>query len=757
VKKKHWLSTLKEDNSSLRVALETKSDHQADGATVKKDADLILVEIRNSIHRNVTRILTHAQPTVKEDWERNLRQLERTQYSSDPSWNTTTSQLKLSAPGGGVGGGGDALPWETTSNAQWEEALPWDMPVHDALHVVNVRKDPQMSKTSVSNNVAFDATREEIGTSKDPVEGLSPNANNRESTTFPNSEPEPCKDESLTSTSQVRVDVVRTNVIETVSVMSDDTLRMDPSFKVDSRRKQPSLLELLRQPLEDEETLVMENVTTTPEKVSDTPWPSQPSSLLDLLNDDSATASAVDTQIVQNTFSVHVPSESSMSWADDSGFGDDSIETQRAAQPQSLINLLRRPIEDESPSFLGGENGQIASSAAGEKPKVRVERVTTAKMPAFDFHDESSDTKPALGSLDLITDEDDDDNKVSENWSGDLEKKPKTGEKPKVQRDERDTTATMPSFDFGNDFDDAMPTLGSGEDTSDESNDNNRLAPENWNNVSNTGDFSWQTDPSSLVGDDMEYYTSSSALDQGLAILLAMKDRDWEQLEAVAEFPEEEFPPEDEVIEIELESDSDSEENSDEGEDELTSLDDNEDDASLLGDIRDLLEWTSFGEIVLSTADYNVVLLQLATSTLQTDEAIKMMVKTYRHMTEVGRSNAECAPDATTYTILMVTLDRRAKAPSSAAEICKEMMSSDVKLSPEALVQGLRSFRRRNNIKDAECLFNSALDSESHETNVPVDAWLGLLRIYKHLDMQQEAVDLVTRCIQVRNGIGAFN
>jgi hypothetical protein len=183
-------------------------------------------------------------------------------------------------------------------------------------------------------------------------------------------------------------------------------------------------------------------------------------------------------------------------------------------------------------------------------------------------------------------------------------------------------------------------------------------------------------------------------------------------------------------------------------------LDDKEHDVSLLGDIQDLLEWTSFGEMMLSTADYNAVLLQLATSTLPTEEAIKMMVTIYRHMVELGRSGTECAPDATTYTILMVALDRRAKAPSSAAEICREMLNSDIEVSPEALVQGIRCLQRRSNVQDAERLFKSVLNSKSHETNVPAAAWLSLLQIYKHLDMRPEAVDLVLRCITMSHCIG---
>jgi pentatricopeptide repeat protein len=739
------------------VALEKRSDHLDAG--VKKDADLVLEEIRNSILRNVSRILTH-QPHVKKDWERNLQKLERAQYSSDLLLNATTSQVKLSPPGG------DTLPWETTTNDTCE-AFPWDKPVDDTLHVPNVSKDPQMDKVSVSNSAAFDATRHEAATSKkDSVEELSPPANTSVSTSFSNSESEPCKDESLMSTSQVRgVDVVRGDSIDKASGMSDDTLRTNKSSKMDSlmstketnpRREQPSLLELLRQPLEDKSPM-LEKIVTTPEKVSHTTLPSQPSSLLDLLNDDSATKSGVDTQIVQNTFNVDVPSESSTSWATDSSLGNESIEIQLAVQPQSQKDLLRRPIDDEFPS-IECENWQIASSA-GTKPKMRVEGVTTSEMSACDFDKEPSDIIPALGSSDLITDDDEDDNKVAPDiWGDDPKENPKTVETPKVQVKESDTRATMPSFDFGNDLDDAMPTLGVGEETLHKASVNNRLAPENGNNVSGTG-YSWQTYPSttSLVGEDTEYQPRSSVLDQGLAILLAMKDRDWEQLEPVVELPEDKFSSEDEVIEIELESDSESEKSSDEDEDKRTSLDENEDDASLVNDIRDLLEWTSFGEILLSTADYNVVLLQLATSTLQTDEVIKMMVKTYRHMTEVGRSDTGCAPDAITYTILMVALDRRARAPSSAAEICRKMMSSNVKLRPEAVVQGIHAFQRRNNVIDAECLLNCALDSESHETTVPITAWLGLLQMYKHHDMQQEAVNLITRCIQVSYEFGAFN
>lgn len=254
----------------------------------------------------------------------------------------------------------------------------------------------------------------------------------------------------------------------------------------------------------------------------------------------------------------------------------------------------------------------------------------------------------------------------------------------------------------------------------------------------------------SSMGGDSNPRLPSSIVDLGLALLLALKDKDWMIIEdqgSTGEDGEEQVgsaeedvgsSSTDEIIEIELDDDFDP-------------IDENVGSSTLLlDDINDLLRRAGDGDLFLSTDDYNVMLLTLATSSMATTKVVEMMLETFRHMSELAKSGVQCPPNASTYTILMVTMERRAQAPRSAAGICREMIISDVKLSSEAIVHGMRCLKAVNNFQDAKLLLDSAVNNESHASFIPAVGWCSLLQMYKQENMQQAAVSLIKKCIKVR-------
>lgn len=256
------------------------------------------------------------------------------------------------------------------------------------------------------------------------------------------------------------------------------------------------------------------------------------------------------------------------------------------------------------------------------------------------------------------------------------------------------------------------------------------------------------------TGNVEEPLSVAAAVDEGFSLLLALKRRDWTEIQDVDEDEHDDNPSheaivkEDVIVEEEVLEEEQTESDISE---EILSDDEHDhvEDDSLLETVETVLEEAALGDVVLSTTDYNALLLSIATASVQTNEAISLMLKTYDQMSELGRAGAECSPDATTYTILMVTLDRKAHAPLSAIDICRQMMNSGVMLSSAALVEGLSCLIRRNQTEDTKRLIHSVLDDDRSQLVIPGWAWTGLLRMYKNENMQDEALNLIDKCLQM--------
>ena len=464
-----------------------------------------------------------------------------------------------------------------------------------------------------------------------------------------------------------------------------------------------SLLDMLRQPIEDES--FVKRVAHEKSVHSDLqPTMIQPASLLDLLNDDSSDEAAH-----HSTIDVWGEAKSVSTKEDDPG---EAAVLANDSRP-SLLDVLREPIEDEILSNTGENSHEEFID-------------TRHRSEGLMFDSTSAVSRKSMESTFVFSG--DGTAKADQTEDGYIE-----GEKSSTLSDnlsvEKVCTLTQSFSD----------TLASA-----------------------TQCTSWQVDSFDKL--DLQRQSSSRALNDGLALILAMKDTDWSKFNAAIDSIGHDYRQKDyeeieelvdcgdkanEIVEEILEYDSES----DDGRindiaDEIAGCSEME---VLLERIRGVLDEASSGDIILTTGDYNMVLLCLSTSvSFITDDAIKMMIKTYHQMVELGKAGeGSCAPDANTYTILIAVMNRRAQAPLSAADICRDMIDSNAELSAEALVQGMRCFQRHNNVQDAERLLNTVLEREVHEAPIPAEAFIGLLEIYKSLNLQGDATDLVGKCIQV--------
>lgn len=616
-----WLSMVSKDDFSWQKPVgnrepleQLQNDHDShDTDSSITERDKRLDEIRNSLHGNIERILKE-KPAIKNKWRQNIRRRQREQrrqslsLSSSPR-NTDSQRNQTNEI--------NSKANSQSSNDSTELVEVWS---EEAAHGVDTEIQPASTPQD-----DFEATW------------------NTSSSSAAESE-------------------------QTSSIDNEESSALKP----ETHEKTTSLLDVLRQPIEDEKDVSPGlNVYDESDAVQDVESVSHHSSLLSLLTDDDA---------------FHDINETASSQVSDT---PESPE----AQPASLLDLLNDddvvPENNKTDSYLN-----------------TIEIARDAPSSLLDVLDQPIEDEP-------------DSNDVSRNLTASL--------------------ADTNQAEEGNDTD----IVGEQSDT--------------WSSVEG-----WHREPmgGNVIGNDSERRLSK-VVDEGLALLLALKGRDWSQMDDADESDEIDDPLEDsiegdhiveegieeEYLELDLNTDIDGTTHDEE-------LELGGDD-SVLENVEELLEEASFGEIVLSSTDYNALLLHVATSSLQTDDAISLIVRTYQQMTELGRAGADCSPDATTFTILMVALDRRANAPLSAVDVCRQMMDKGVELNSAALVQGLSCLNKRNQISDTERLMNSVLDNEASQLVVPTCAWISLLGMYKNENMQDDALNLIEKCINKNGGRGA--
>jgi hypothetical protein len=439
-----------------------------------------------------------------------------------------------------------------------------------------------------------------------------------------------------------------------------------------------------------------------------------------------------------------------------------SVEKDTRGENQSLLDILRQPIEEET--FTAHKLSSTNEEGTGE---ANPEPCSLLSL----LNDESTlleSVQSPASLLDLLND-DSAEATLDERPDGkepsplfELLQQPIEEESFAIEDSTLSLTGsheTNKDRTFGNE--DIHINSSSLLDLLDEPIEDEYLASGSATNESFQDEFMDDDEPSSLLDllqEPIKDETSNEIVDEGLALLLALRGRDWSQMEAEAyESDELRSTQEDDAIAEESVLEGGFVEENLETEPRHVERERVYDDGGHkirdgdagLEDVTVLLDQAGYGAVTLSTGDYNVLLLSIATSFLHTDDTIMLMLRAYRQMYEMGEAGLDCAPDASTFTILMITLDRRAKAPISAIDICRKMIDSGVELNSDAFAEAISCLEKRNNIKDTERLMNLSHENKIGEIDVPRSAWLTLLNMYKNENLQEKALDLVEKCIEV--------
>ena len=171
-----------------------------------------------------------------------------------------------------------------------------------------------------------------------------------------------------------------------------------------------------------------------------------------------------------------------------------------------------------------------------------------------------------------------------------------------------------------------------------------------------------------------------------------------------------------------------------------------------LQELELLLQQILSGQVELTTKDYNVLLLNLATTTAyKQGDALQMMMQVYDAMEETRRltmTNEEALADTTTHKIVVAALQQRGRAPRTAMDLLKKVPGRDVADWDDAMVvEAMACFEKCGSLADCEAMLETA--TEQHGPQVPLRACLCLLRVYRTQNKQEEALELLDRCLIV--------
>jgi len=163
----------------------------------------------------------------------------------------------------------------------------------------------------------------------------------------------------------------------------------------------------------------------------------------------------------------------------------------------------------------------------------------------------------------------------------------------------------------------------------------------------------------------------------------------------------------------------------------------------------------TFGEDILSESsklsleadEINLALLNLAIipPTLQ---SMEVMVKLFKFMEENRQSGkTDAAPNAATYTLLMVAFGDRGNDYQAAKFVCERMMEAMDKngltLDSNAVAVGARCLEKVGDIVNAEKLLSASLGETGSGVEVSSRVFRHTLALYKEDNLQEEALKLL--------------
>jgi hypothetical protein len=187
-------------------------------------------------------------------------------------------------------------------------------------------------------------------------------------------------------------------------------------------------------------------------------------------------------------------------------------------------------------------------------------------------------------------------------------------------------------------------------------------------------------------------------------------------------------------------------------------------------DIQQLLLDARAGKYVLTTLESNLLLSRLVTTTLtetndvtaSPDIIMSTALELYEEMIALGDSGQEdCAPDETTYQLLLLALDRRFLAQSEAVRLFQNMVHSSspkVNYGAETFLMGMQACYNRGDLVVAQGCMQKVVNeadnlgaSRSSSWRPPAGAYLILCDMLQKEHAWREAIALLDVALKVRH------
>jgi hypothetical protein len=171
--------------------------------------------------------------------------------------------------------------------------------------------------------------------------------------------------------------------------------------------------------------------------------------------------------------------------------------------------------------------------------------------------------------------------------------------------------------------------------------------------------------------------------------------------------------------------------------------------------LLDMVADAKVGRLVLKTSDYNTILARFAIAPeLTVERTLENVMQTYQQMVEMAKVGmTDSGPDATTYELLMLTLNRRLSSSNTAVEIMQQMMSSrGVGWTPQTMKAAFQLCQGRKDLKSARVVLKDVVADKSRSFKIPSGVLLAYSDMLKSEDAQNEALELLELSMEVSTG-----
>jgi hypothetical protein len=168
--------------------------------------------------------------------------------------------------------------------------------------------------------------------------------------------------------------------------------------------------------------------------------------------------------------------------------------------------------------------------------------------------------------------------------------------------------------------------------------------------------------------------------------------------------------------------------------------------------VSKFLEEVAHRRHATSTLEANLCIAQLITSTsMDSDTILEWCLQIFNEMLLVADTgHLECQPDATTYRLLILSLNKRFMAPGEAIKLCHRMIADETfsVLTPETFMEGMHACREKMDLATGREMMEIAFTKQ--RVRPPVDSCISFVDMMKTQQLRDEALTFFSRVQQTQ-------